>query len=111
MEVLILGATERQELLRIKQYAEENPFVLAEVLMAKQTGRWPARKIQSNYTCIIPMGFKVVLTVEELPEPIKHTWHLSISRPAPNHPSPWAAEQILKTIGLPVELDSALNMV
>jgi hypothetical protein len=108
MEALIIGPEEIKRLLAVKKHAEENPFPLAKVILAAKSGEWNV--VEPNFGCVIPIGFKVVLTVEEQLEPTGYTWHLSVSRPFPKTPSPRAVGTIIKVLDLRATIEDNLKI-
>jgi hypothetical protein len=109
MEALIIGPDEIAALQKIKKTAEEHPYSLAQVIEACLNKKLIRHK-GVEHTCMLPRDFKVVLTVEEQKHPIGMTWHLSVSRPSPHHPSPGAVEMIIEAMELKVRLESALRI-
>jgi hypothetical protein len=102
MRALIIGETEQAELQRIKQYAEAHPYDL-EAMVDRGRGKRVAPGELSVYRCLIPVGFKVVFSVEDHPQRSGKTIrmrHLSVSVSAFNKlPSPEAVQLIMDELG------------
>lgn len=59
---LIIGADEKQTLKKLKQFAEDHPMTMDDLLDILNGG--PAPGDREGYTCFIPFGFRVVFTIE-----------------------------------------------
>lgn len=107
MDVLIIADPERALLKNIRKVAEENPYSLVDVKRMAGAGCMDNNTNEMR-TCILPIDFKVVLSVDE--QPIGMTWHLSVSRKAPYHPNPVMVQTIIDELGLGVVLEDCLRI-
>lgn len=102
MRVLVIGENEQAELQRIRQYAEANPYDL-EAMVDRGRGKRMTPGELSVYRCYIPVGFKVVFTIEDHPQHTGKTLrmrHLSVSVTGFNKlPSPEAVQMIMDELG------------
>lgn len=102
MRALIIGETEKSELERVRKYAEANPYDL-EAMVDRGIGKRQTPGNLSVYRCLIPVGYKVVFTVEDHPQRNGRTLrmrHLSVSVSGFNKPpSPDAVQIIMDELG------------
>lgn len=102
MRALIIGEAELAELQRVRQYAEAHPYDL-EAMVDRGTGKRQPPGNLSVYRCLIPVGFKVVFSIEDHPQRTGKTLrmrYLSVSVSSFNKlPSPEAVQMIMDELG------------
>jgi hypothetical protein len=111
MQALIIGAAEKKELALLKERAEHNPFS-AKAMRERIGGAWQPVN-ETLYTVIIPIEYKVVLTIEAAldarnPE-ISHGMlrHLSVSVAGEKKtPHPLAVQELMNELGFVKTLES-----
>lgn len=97
MRPLIIGENEKRELLRIKYYAESNPFSVDNMLDIYNRSLPPIGE-NKKHVCVIPIDFRVVFSIETQKKGLAR--HVSISVPDINRsPSIEACDMIIKELG------------
>jgi|GEM_PF-6303203 len=61
MKALILSTEAREDLRRVKEHAERNPFTLEALQALMADGRSPAGP---EFRCTVPIGYRVAFTIE-----------------------------------------------
>jgi hypothetical protein len=102
MEILILGPEERAKLKKIVDYAHKNPYTMDDLLdTINNPANAPGTK--PEHQCEIPEGFKVVYSVDCLPE--GKIRHLSIClNKKDTIPSVQSVERIMNACGFKEDL-------
>ena len=114
MRPLVLFDAELAELARIRKYADENPIHLARILrQAKRAEGWidHANGVElyageiSGHVAFIPVGFKVVFSIDELPltDGTGTNWfeHLSVSVDGGLWPNQYSVLMIMDALKMP----------
>lgn len=95
-QVLIIEQPERDEIKRVREYAERHPLSLED--MQRAVARGVAIGDDPNFTCELRMGFLVTFTVEQ--QPFGLSRHISVSVAKPEcWPPPSAVELIMAAFG------------
>ena len=107
MRPLIIGEEQRAEIQRVRRHAEAHPFSRADLQRLIKTsvriGNDP------NFTCTLPVGFRVTFTIEEQPAGLCR--HISVSVDTDGRwPSEAAVEMIMQEFGYRGGLKSALTV-
>lgn len=97
MRPLVIGNAEKEKLAVLRKYAEDHPYSASDMLDL-MNGEIKAAGNQKEFQCEIPVGFKIVFTIEgQPPGPARH---LSISVPEKGRfPSPEACEWVMEMLG------------
>jgi hypothetical protein len=99
MRALVLNEKVEDEIRRVKEYAETHP-ITEDQFTKMLEGEAPVGD-DPNFVLQIPMGFKVVYSIEPQPK-TGLCRHLSVSIPDPDKaPHPAAMETIAKNFGFP----------
>lgn len=96
MAALLMGPDQAEALRSVRRHAEAHPVPLAEVFR-----RYEHREPVLDGACIcdLPVGFRVVFTVEQ--HPAGWTRHLSVSGPTPGRlPNSYAMMTIGRALGM-----------
>lgn len=94
---MILGAEELGRLKELKEYAEANPWTINYQLDANN-GQRSGPGLIDEYQCSIPLGYKVVFTIEANPAGMVR--HLSMSvKDGDRLPNPGGAKMIMHILG------------
>lgn len=97
MALLLMDENFKKELERIRLYAEAHPMTAADLILLKQGLQKPPGDTP-HFSCLLPVGFRVVYTVEKVGG--ASTKHVSVSCDRPGkHPNPGVVEQIMKELG------------
>lgn len=91
-----------ERLRQLEEYAQQHIFSMDEMLDVSN-GQAPAAGAMKEFTCLIPVGFKVVFAIES--QPAGYIRHLSVSlgdgRRAPSVP---VVVEIMKMLGFKTNL-------
>lgn len=80
MRALIIDENSSRKIKQVIEYAKKHPHNV-EIIRKRMTGDYPVPIDYEGFTCVIPMDFKCVYTIEEHPHGWSH--HLSVSVPEP----------------------------
>lgn len=97
MPVLVIETQELADLKRIKKYAESMPFSL-ERMKKRVAGEEPIPGEDEQFSCTLPVGFKVVFTIERHPK----FWarHMSMSFSGPGKiPDEHGIQMVMEELG------------
>jgi hypothetical protein len=114
MTVFIMDAETEQRLLALADYAEENRIPLDEMKSrAEDYERGIIRELGSEHNLELPMGFKVVFTIEEHPlrDGSGTMWlrHMSMSSPRVGRvPVRPAVEWVMRVLGYISEFEECM---
>ena len=104
MRVLVIGNDEKEMIKKVVEYSKLYPITREQLLQKTIT----VGDIK-EYTCSIPMGFKVVFSFEN--QPTGWFRHISISVPDKNRlPSPQAVSMIIEEFGFPKDITDQDNV-
>lgn len=80
---MIIGPKEKARLANLRKYATDNPIDIPPVMEQIKTpeGLLAHEKRMDRYSCWIPLGFRVVFSIET-GHPVGTSRHLSVSSPA-----------------------------
>ena len=97
MRVLVIGAEQKQQLADLVKHAESNVFSMDDMFDV-HNGDMKTPGDMDGFSCDIPVGYKVVFTIEKHPSmKVRHT---SISVDTPGKlPLPQCVEMIIKELG------------
>jgi hypothetical protein len=96
MSALLLSPAVDQMLIGLREYAESHPMTMADVLRVIQ-GKLKRAGDNPEHVREVPVGYKVVLSVEEQPVGLCYHVSVSVSRPG-KLPHPLAVDEILKRL-------------
>ncbi len=91
---------------KLVDYAEKNPFTMDDLLDIKN-GDMECAGENINYMCTIPVGFKVVYSIEKQPKGDVRHLSMSVST-AGRVPNFVAVQEIMNLIGFDNKLDKCL---
>lgn len=93
---LVIDNEVRKEIERVRKHAEKNVYTLDDLLDMKNGQLGPPGN-DPNFTCHIPMGFKVVFSIEH--QPGGKMRHMSMSSGPGRLPSQQAVEMVMHEFG------------
>lgn len=107
--ILIINDILIHKLQELKQYAEQHPLTMDDLLDIKNGDR-PVPGDMKEFVCIISTGFKIVFTIEH--QLNTHIRHLSMSvKTKGKLPNPHVVEKIINILGFKNKLyDCMLNL-
>ncbi len=108
MRPLILDIDVKQRLADLASYADRNHHTIDDLLDIR-AGRQLPPGDQDEFICFIPVGYKVVFTIEEQQKLIRHL-SMSIDRPG-LLPNIEAVKEVMKLLGFVGELDCCLAKI
>jgi hypothetical protein len=94
MQVFLIDDQTKQQLQTLKEFAEKNPYTMDDLLDIYNNQAPPPREVD-GYWCFVPIGIKVVFTIELQEHKIRHM-SVSSSKGLPN---PVIVEEIMKHLG------------
>jgi hypothetical protein len=102
MRALIIDKAAREALQKLVVHAEANVFTMDD-LLDLHNGQGPMAGDLDGYSCVLPVGFRVVFSIEDqVPGKV---WHLSMSVDKDDRlPNPHAVEVVMKELGFKNEL-------
>lgn len=112
MRPLIIFEETKRDMQRLRAHAEANPLVLSELKRRFESKEGIGDDPQ--FSCRIPVGFKVVFSIEQQPPPLGLCRHISISVEQPGRsPHFEAVNMIMAEFGMegPVQTLKAPSMV
>jgi len=103
---LLLNEVALEKIQKLKEFAEENPLSMDDLLDMKNGALPPAGDMQ-GYSCFLNFGYKIVFTTElQVEGTVRHT---SISVDFPKRlPSIQAVKEIITLLGFDRELERCL---
>lgn len=112
MRPLILGEEQKETLLKLKQNAESNPLSFDDLLDI-YNGHQPMVGDREGFSCIIPVGYRVCLSIEDQPKKdgsgFMKTRHMSVSVATEGKlPNPEACKMIMSELGFKKELHECI---
>jgi hypothetical protein len=115
MRPFFLGKEQRQQLKKIKEYAEANPYSMDDLLDAHNDKKLNAGHSKNN-RCIIPVDFLIVYSIEEttiFPTNSSHFLrHLSIAIPSKDRlPAPETVSLVMEELGFKGGLSDAVKIL
>lgn len=97
MRALLIDDVVKSNLRRLVEHAEKNVFTIDDLLNIKN-GAEPPPGDREGFSCNIPIGFRVVFSIER--QPIGMVRHLSVSVDSEKSlPHPHAVIEIMRELG------------
>lgn len=111
---LVIGPEEQEKLKALRENAENNVFSFDDLLDIKNGAPPPGDR--EGFSCVLPVDFKVVYTVEMMPRKdgsgFTKIRHMSMSVPTPGRlPSVQACEMVMEELGFKNKIQSGECMV
>jgi len=109
MRPFIITNAIREQISKLVQYAEHNPFSMDDMLDIYNRQK-AAAGFDENLRLHLPFGYRIVLSIEEQPK--GKVRHLSCSVDEPGKlPSPAVVDELLKLLGFKYSLAEKKSMV
>lgn len=101
MSVLVIGTEEKETLKNLREHAEKNEFSLDDLLDIMNKAEPPAGD-RKGFSCIIPVGVRIVHTIEN--HPGGKMRHMSVSLQNSKLPMPELVNMILPELGFKTDM-------
>jgi hypothetical protein len=102
MSALLIDDTIREQILAVKAYAEKNQYTMDDLLDIKNGTQEPPGN-NAFYSCALPIGYKVVYTIEQQVEGTLRHMSISVNDKLP---STEAVKMIMVEFGFENELEN-----
>lgn len=109
MRALILNDTAKSALKNLREFAEKNPIDKKEMVLI-MNGKLAPVGDREGYSCQIPVGFRVVYSIEQHPKQLFKHASFSINTVG-KMPNPVAVQELMTELGFKRPLEKCLIQV
>ena len=105
MSILVIDDNTRQDLKNLAAYAENNEYSFDDLLDIMNGAMEPPGH-DTNFFCVVPVGYKVCYTIEQQPSFKMRHASISVGGPDNKLPHPVAIQAIIDELGFNTKLGS-----